>query len=115
MKKTMLLGALLITGFLSAQSIKPQLEAYGDLVKATYYYENGQVQQTGFFKDGKLEGQWVAYDQAGNKKSIGEYRNGEKTGKWVFFNDATLAEVNYKDNKVSSVKNWKQEALANRN
>lgn len=115
MKKYMIMAAMLVSGMISAQTIEPKLEAYGNLVKATYYFENGKVQQTGFFKEGKLEGQWVAYDTNGNKKSIGEYANGEKTGKWVFFNDATLSEVNYSNNAIASVKNWKQEALANRN
>lgn len=115
MKRYMILAALLVVGLASANNADPKLEAYGNLVKATYYYANGQVQQTGFFKDGKLEGQWVAYDEQGNKKSVGEYRSGEKTGKWVFFGDKTLAEVNYQSNKIISVKNWKEDALANRN
>jgi antitoxin component YwqK of YwqJK toxin-antitoxin module len=115
MKKYFIIGAMLLSGMISAQTIEPKLEAYGNLVKATYYYENGQVQQTGFFKNGKLEGQWVAYDMNGIKKSVGEYANGEKTGKWVFFGTENLAEVNYSNNKIESVKNWKAEALANRN
>lgn len=115
MKKYMIIGAMLVSGMISANNTEPKLEAYGNLVKATYYYENGQIQQTGFFKDGKLEGQWVAYDANGAKKSVGEYSNGEKTGKWVFFSENNLAEVNYSKNKIESIKNWKQEALANRN
>jgi antitoxin component YwqK of YwqJK toxin-antitoxin module len=115
MKKYIIMGALLVSGMISANNIEPKLEAFGDLVKVTYYYDNGQVQQTGFFKDGRLEGQWVAYDASGNKKSIGEYSHGIKTGKWVFWTDATLNEVTYVDNTVSSVKKWKQEAVANRN
>lgn len=115
MKKYFIIGAMLLSGMISANTIEPKLEAYGNLVKATYYYENGQVQQTGFFKDGKLEGQWVSYDVNGVKKSVGEYSGGAKTGKWVFFSENNLAEVNYKNNKIENVKNWKAEALANRN
>lgn len=115
MKKYFIIGAMLVSGMMSAHHTEPKLEAYGNLVKATYYHENGQIQQTGFFKDGKLEGQWVAYDTKGVKKSVGEYSNGEKIGKWVFFGESNLAEVNYKNNKIESVKNWKAEALANRN
>ena len=115
MKKYFIIGAMLLSGMISAQTIEPKLEAYGNLVKATYFYENGQVQQTGFFKNGKLEGQWVAYDTNGVKKSVGEYADGQKTGKWVFFSAENLAEVNYSNNKIESVKNWKAEALANRN
>jgi len=115
MKKYMIIGAMLVSGMISAHAIEPKLEAFGELVKVTYYYENGQVQQTGFFKDGKLEGQWVSYDKTGNKKSVGEYNKGIKTGKWVFWNETILSEVTYANNAVASVKNWKQEPLANRN
>jgi antitoxin component YwqK of YwqJK toxin-antitoxin module len=114
MKKYLFIATMQVCGMASAQDKAPKLEAYGDLVKATYYHENGKVQQTGFFKDGKLEGQWVAYDAAGVKQSVGEYSNGEKTGKWVFFDDAALTEVNYSGNVVASVKRWKEEAVVNR-
>jgi antitoxin component YwqK of YwqJK toxin-antitoxin module len=113
MKKYLFMVAVLVSGVLSAQETEPKLEAYGNLVKATYYYENGQVQQTGFFKDGKLEGQWVAYYENGNKKSVGEFSGGQKTGKWVLFNDSALTEVNYANNAVASVKNWKQDLAKN--
>lgn len=115
MKKTMILVALLLTGFTFAQVDKPVLEQKDDLVKATYYYANGQIQQEGFFKDGKLTGQWVAYDEQGNKKSMGEYINGEKTGKWFFWNDKSLSEVDYSKSRISNVKAWTQQALVNRN
>lgn len=112
MKKIMILGALVISGFTFAQAKKPVLEQDGNLVKATYYYDNGQIQQQGHFKDGKLEGSWVAFDEKGNKKSIGEFANGEKTGKWFFWSDKQLSEVDYSSSRVAAVKSWKQDALA---
>ena len=115
MKKLLILGALIFSGFTFAQAVKPVLEQEGNLVKATYYYNNGQIQQQGYFKDGKLEGKWVAYDQQGNKASMGEYTNGQKTGKWFFWNDKALSEVDYSDSRIASVKAWKQDALVNRN
>jgi len=115
MKKILILGVILISGFTFAQAAKPILEQEGQLVKATYYYDNGKIQQQGYFKDGKLEGQWVSFDVNGNKKSIGEYKNGEKTGKWFFWNDKSLSEVDYSNSVIASVKSWKQEALVNRN
>lgn len=114
MKKLLILGALAISGFAFAQVAKPVLEQEGNLVKATYYYDNGQIQQQGYFKDGKVEGKWVSYDQNGNKKSIGEYANGQKTGKWFFWNDKALSEVDYSNSRVASVKAWKQDALVNK-
>lgn len=111
MKKILILGALAISALTFAQVQKPVLEQEGNFVKATYYYDNGQIQQQGHFKDGKLEGSWVAYDAQGNKKSIGEYANGEKTGKWFFWNDKSLSEVDYSNSRIASVKSSKQDAL----
>lgn len=115
MKKYIVVASLLFGGIAAAQTVQPKLEAFGDMVKATYYHDNGQVQQTGFFKDGKLDGQWVAYDLTGAKIAVAEYDNGSKTGKWIFWNDTKLSEVTYADSRVASVKTWTQEVLANRN
>jgi antitoxin component YwqK of YwqJK toxin-antitoxin module len=115
MKKYFISATIMVSAIISAQSVQPKLEAEGQLVKATYYYENGQVSQQGFFKDGKPEGSWVAYDLSGNKKSIGEYSQGQKSGKWFFWNDATLSEVDYTNSRIAAVKSWKQDAVANRN
>lgn len=121
MKKCIILIAILFSGMIFAQESKPVLEPFGKKVKATYFFENGQVQQEGFFENGKLEGVWVSYDEKGNKTSSGEYQNGIKTGKWFFWSEKSdngfnnLSEVDYSNNRIASIKNWKQEALANRN
>jgi len=103
MKKYMIIGAVLISGMISAQKVAPKLEVVNNMVKATYYYDNGQIQQEGFFKEGKLDGKWIAYDTNGNKKSIGEYSNGQKIGKWFFWNEANLSEVDYSNNQIAYV------------
>ncbi|TRX33487.1 membrane-binding protein [Flavobacterium sp. ZT3R18] len=115
MKKYVILVALLFSGVIFAQDAKPVLEPFGKKVKATYFYENGQVQQEGFFENGKLEGIWVSYNEAGDKISSGEYVNGVKNGKWFFWKGNNLSEVDYSNNKVSKVKNWRQEAFATSN
>ena len=112
MKKIVLVGVFLISGVAFTQTAKPVLEQEGKLVKATYYYENGKMQQQGYYKDGKLEGHWIAFDENGNKTLIGEYAHGQKTGKWFFWNDESLSEVDYSNSRVASVKSWKQDALA---
>ena len=111
MKKYIVIGAVLITGMIFAQTPKPQLEADGNKVKATYFYENGQVQQEGFYKEGKLDGKWVSYDKDGNKLAIAEYKNGEKVGKWFHWDQSTLSEVDYSKNQIAAVKNWKKDAI----
>ena len=115
MKKFIIIGAVLISGMVSAQDVAKKIEVVGNRVKATYYYENGQVQQEGFYKDGKLDGTWVSYDENGTKNAIGEYIKGKKTGKWFFWNDTSLREVDYSESKIASIKNWKQDALVIRN
>ncbi|TDO83670.1 MORN repeat protein [Flavobacterium chryseum] len=115
MKKCVILVAMMFSGILVAQEVKPELEAVGNKVKATYYYENGKVQQEGFYKEGKLDGVWVSYDENGNKLAVGEYTDGVKTGKWIFFNDNKLSEVAYENSKITSIKNLQKNALADRN
>ena len=115
MKRFMITGMLLATGIIFSQHINPKLEAYGQLVKATYFHENGKIRQEGFFKDGKLEGQWVSYDENGIKTAMAEYARGEKTGKWIFLGETMLSEVDYRNSRIMNIKNWKQEALVNRN
>jgi len=114
MKKYLFLGLILFSGVIFAQNAKPVLEPFGKKVKATYFYENGQVQQVGFFENGKLEGAWVSYDENGARVSSGEYNEGLKTGKWFFWKENNLIEVDYSDNRIASVKNWKQEAIVNK-
>lgn len=104
MKKMMILGALLISAMTFAQK-EPKLEAVGNQVKATYYYDNGQIQQQGFFTDGKPDGKWIAYDASGNKKSVGEYNKGQKSGTWIFWDGAKTSKVEYSNNQIALVSN----------
>lgn len=121
MKKYIVLFGILISGVIYSQTSEPVLEKFGKKVKATYFFENGQVQQVGFFENGKLEGVWVSFDEKGNKIASGEYKNGVKTNKWFFWSQdittgfSNLSEVDYSDNRIASIKSWKKESLATRN
>jgi len=119
MKKLGILAAVLFSGVIFAQDIKPVLEPFGKKIKATYFYENGQVQQEGYFENGKLEGLWVSYNESGDKIASGEYTAGVKTGKWFFWSQKegknSLCEVDFSNNQVAKVKNWRQDAFANSN
>lgn len=108
--KTLLFSLVMLSGsILMAQEndIKKVFNQKGDLIEATFYYENGQVAQEGFYKDGKLHGEWIAYDQSGNKKAIGRYSEGIKTGKWFFWNGEELSEVDFQDSRIAAVSRWK--------
>lgn len=119
MKKLVILVAVLFSVVIFAQDSKPVLEPFGKRIKATYFYENGQVQQEGYFVNGKLDGIWVSYNESGDKIASGEYVDGVKTGKWFFWsqnNDKnSLCEVDFSNNQVAKIKNWRQDAFATSN
>lgn len=100
----------LFTTFGFAQQ-KPTLEKQGDLVKVVYYHHNGTIAQTGFFKEGKLHGEWKQFNTKGNKTALAHYNKGEKVGKWFFWIGNTLNEVNYEDSRIASVHTWKDNGL----
>ncbi|AIG29274.1 membrane-binding protein [Flavobacterium psychrophilum] len=114
MKKYILLTVLMLSGIVFAQPIEPRYEIEGNLIKTTYYYDNGHIKQIGFYKDGKVEGKWVSFSELGEKIAQGEYNNGVKTGKWFFWNKNTLNEVDYANNKIAEVQRWSKEALVQR-
>jgi len=109
MKKLLLLVCLFAISMMQAQDKKqPTYEIDGNLVKATYYHEDGAVEKQGYFKNKKLTGEWTQFDKKGNKITIGYYKNGKKVGKWCVWNNGLLTEINYKDNIIASVNTQKQ-------
>ncbi len=109
MKKSLIIFATLITGLLTAQNVKPIYEkADNNTIKGTFYHENGKVQQQGFYKDGKLHGEWISYNAEGEKIAKGTYDKGIKVGTWFFYDGSNLSEISYNDNKIASVKTWKE-------
>ncbi|MCP4884068.1 MAG: hypothetical protein GY908_09765 [Flavobacteriales bacterium] len=87
-----------------AQEKEPKFEKQEDLVKATYYHDNGMVKEVGFFKNEKLHDKWVSYNKEGKIKVVAFYNNGEKDGKWYMIGDDAVKEVTYKSNKIVNVK-----------
>lgn len=110
MKKILTIGLLCLATIGFSQENKPTYKAEGDLVKATYYYENGLVKTQGFFKDKKLTGEWTRFDTSGNKTQLAYYDNGKKVGKWFVWTKDALKEINYENNTLASVNIWKQES-----
>jgi antitoxin component YwqK of YwqJK toxin-antitoxin module len=103
MKKIVLISMMMISVVVFSQD-KLKLENIDDQVKATYYYENGNVKQVGNFVDGKLDGKWISYTEEGNVKAIAQYRDGKKHGKWQYFeNPFVTKEVEYKNNHIVQV------------
>ncbi|WP_127022875.1 toxin-antitoxin system YwqK family antitoxin [Flagellimonas beolgyonensis] len=108
MKKAVLFLALMFVVAVSAQDTKPTFEKVGEMVKATYFHDNGEIAQTGYMLNGKLHGDWVMFDTQGKKIATGQYVNGTKTGKWFFWKSDVLKEVDFTDNRIVNVTNWSQ-------
>jgi len=108
MKKIFAVLLMLSVALTFAQE-KPnaELNKDGDLTVATYYHDNGAIEQQGTFnKEGELHGVWTSYDLNGNKVTVGNYENNKKTGKWLFWSGDKLKEVDYIDSKIASVSEW---------
>lgn len=93
----------------SQETKNPTFEAEGDLVKATYYYEDGSISTQGYFKDKKLTGKWTRFDKKGNKTQLAFYKEGKKTGKWFIWSDDSLKEITYNNNSIENVNLWKSD------
>ena len=108
MRNLVILLMFMSFSFLYAQEDKSiKIEKKGDLTLATYYHDNGEVQQQGTFNaKGELHGEWISYDNQGNKLAVGNYDNGKKVGKWFFWHNDTLKEVDYLDSKIINVNSW---------
>jgi antitoxin component YwqK of YwqJK toxin-antitoxin module len=119
MKKHILLFTILFISLsvFAQEKSNVTYDKKGDLTEATYYYEDGKIQQQGTFnKQGKLHGVWTSYDINGDKLSVGNYDNGRKVGKWLFWTKDFLKEVEYSDSKIVSVNQWENKSkLAVRN
>lgn len=88
------------------QKKEVKLNKETNLIEATYYHENGEISQKGTFDlAGKLHGEWISYNDVGDKLSKGNYEKGVKTGKWLFWEDGKIKEVEFNDNVIASVIN----------
>lgn len=110
MKKIVLVAVLLFMGALGFSQEKKVVNVVkeGSLYKVTYYHDNGEIAQEGFFnEENKLDGIWKSYNSNGKKVSMGSYDNGQKIGKWFFWHEDKLTEVDFKNYRVAAVSEWK--------
>lgn len=116
MKAIIILLLSVVSTVVSAQENTPKFTQNGDRVEVVYYHSNGEISQKGFFKDKKLSGLWMMYDQQGEKIAQGYYADGKKTGKWFIWEDGQLNEVDYVDNKIVHHIRWDmKEAMVDNN
>ena len=107
MKNILTICMLSIATIGFSQNNEPTFKAENDLVKATYYYNDGSIKTQGYFKNKKLTGEWVRFDKIGNKTQLAYYSDGKKVGKWFVWTDESLKEINYNNNVIASVNVWK--------
>lgn len=103
---------VMMTSISFAQGKQPTFEKEGDLVKATYFHENGMIKEVGFFKNDKLQDKWVSYTKEGKVKCVAHYDNGKKEGKWYIVGEDSVKEVTYKSNKIVKVQEVEESAIS---
>ena len=110
-RKVLLLFALVISMVSFAQQErKLELNKKTNLIDVIYYHDNGVISQIGSYTlDGELQGEWLCYDANGEKRVTANYDNGKKVGKWFFWTDKTLKEVDYTNNTIVAVNEWKRD------
>lgn len=96
-------GLLSIASF-GQQKREMKLNKETNLIEVVYYHDNGVVSQTGTYTaDGKLQGNWLTFDEAGKKTVSANYDNGKKVGKWIYWTGKTVREVDYSNNQIANV------------
>lgn len=106
-----LLMLLAVTFTYGQEKTQPKFEKQGNQTEATFYHDNGKVEQHGYFnKANKLQGIWTSYDINGKKTAVGLYDNGVKVGKWFFWSENSLKEIDYDNNAIASVNEWENKS-----
>jgi antitoxin component YwqK of YwqJK toxin-antitoxin module len=106
-------GLIICTSFGFAQETQPVGEQISEnTLKVTYFHSNGQVMHQGNYVDGKSDGLWKSFDEAGNLIAEGSFEQGKKTGLWNFYSTKALKAVVYNENAVADVKKFNTNALA---
>lgn len=105
MKKIIIIFALLLTTYGFAQKERTlKLNEKTNLIEVVYFHDNGSISQTGFYtQDGKLQGEWISYNEKGEKIVLANYQNGVKVGKWLYWIDGNIKEVNYDNNAIANI------------
>lgn len=83
-----------------------------DLTEVNIYYDNGAIMQHGFYtKEGELHNSWESYYLNGSKKCLAFYKKGIKVGVWTYWDDGIISKVEYKNDKVISIKEFQENEL----
>jgi len=83
--------------------VKGETKAFTGIIKS--YYENGNLESEGNFKDGKLNGLSKLYYENGNLKSEANFKDDKLEGlsKEYYENGNISTEANFKDDKLEGL------------
>lgn len=70
-----------------------------------WFYPNGELLSLEYYEDGKLEGEYIEYDEHGNEIAKGNYIFGEKDGDWNYLHGSMKEEGSYYDGARQGI--WK--------
>jgi antitoxin component YwqK of YwqJK toxin-antitoxin module len=78
------------------------IEIAPNLVEATYYFETGELYETGYFKNELLSGKWTTYNIDSELQTIGYFHENQKTGTWAHYKDGKEFQVvDYSYNQIA--------------
>ena len=65
------------------------------------YYDEKNIESSGYSKDGKPDGEWIYYFYNGKIKRKGNYINGKMNGEWIYYYHSGEIEgkVRYREGK----------------
>ena len=78
----------------------------------TYSFSNffisGKLMETGSFYNGKQDGVWATYNEAGIKTAEAFFKMGNKTGEWRIFDDLGILryKITHDSNKIVHASNF---------
>lgn len=103
MKKMLLISMMLVSVVVFSQD-KTESESVDENITATFYHQNGTIKKVGDLVDGKKDGKWISYSDAGIVTEIAYYKEGKKHGKWQIFEVPSVTKiVEYKNDKIIKV------------
>lgn len=99
----------LFSGVITAMNngVKAEMEVKEGLLagKAKYFYNNGNLMESGNMQNGLKEGEWTRYTVSGLTSAIGFYSSGKKTGTWLVFDETgkKRMEMNYSNGEKAGM------------
>ncbi len=101
-----------LSTFFDNGSIKSRYEyTSSQTYSFSYYFQSGKLMETGSFLNGKLNGTWLTFNEAGFKTAEAFYKEGEKIGEWKIFDElgALRYKITYDSKKIVKASNFDSE------